>query len=165
MGGVRVLSRFVDSPPEAIVRLPYLNARTRPLGIAIGRIFLPPLNMLMGERTAVYIYVALAIVLQCLAWLVPTFVSTAVCTTLIGLTTSTFYCAAIAMGGRLIPRSLHADAFSIMSAVGQSGSAFWPLIVGLIGTKKGIWVVEPVVLALLGAQGICWWLVPNPARR
>ena len=131
-------------------------------GLAVGRIILPPINMLMGERAAVFVYVALAVALQCIAWLVPSFASSAVCTALIGLAISTFYAAAITLGGRLMPRSIHADAFSTMSAVGQSGSAFWPLIVGVIGTKHGIWVVEPTVLALLVAQGIVWWLVPNP---
>ncbi|KAI0092704.1 MFS general substrate transporter [Irpex rosettiformis] len=135
------------------------------LGLAVGRIVLPPVNMLLGERNSVFIYVALAIMLQCLAWRVPTFNSTAICTALIGLTISTFYSATIAMGGKLIPKSMHADAFSLISAVGQSGSAFWPLIVGVMSTKTGIWVVEPTVLALLGAQGACWWLVPRVDRR
>ncbi|KAI0686005.1 MFS general substrate transporter [Cytidiella melzeri] len=135
------------------------------LGLAIGRILLPPLNMLLGERNAVFIYVAFAIVLECLAWLIPSFSSTAICTALIGLVISTFYSAAIAMGGKLIPRSMHADAFSIISAVGQSGSAFWPLVIGVMSTKTGIWVVEPTVIALLGAQGACWWLVPKVGRR
>ncbi|KAI0340894.1 MFS general substrate transporter [Trametopsis cervina] len=135
------------------------------LGLAIGRMVLAPVNMFLGERNAVFIYVFLAIVLECLAWLVPTFASTAVCTALIGLAISTFYAAAIAMGGRLIPRHMHADAFALISAVGQSGSAFWPLIVGVMSTKTGIWVVEPTVVALLGAQGACWWLVPRVGRR
>lgn len=133
-------------------------------GLAVGRIVLPPLNILIGERNAVFIYVAIAIMLECIAWLVPTFTSTAVCTALIGLVISTFYSATIAMGGKLIPRNMHADAFSIISAVGQSGSAFWPLIVGIMSTKTGIWVVEPTVVALLGAQGACWWLVPRVGR-
>ncbi|KAI0770849.1 MFS general substrate transporter [Irpex lacteus] len=132
--------------------------------LAVGRIVLPPLNILIGERNAVFIYVAIAIMLECIAWLVPTFTSTAVCTALIGLVISTFYSATIAMGGKLIPRNMHADAFSIISAVGQSGSAFWPLIVGIMSTKTGIWVVEPTVVALLGAQGACWWLVPRVGR-
>ncbi|RDX53842.1 MFS general substrate transporter [Lentinus brumalis] len=135
------------------------------LGVALGRIFLPPLNILMGERLAVFIYLAFAIGLECLAWLIPVFASTAVCTALVGVAISTFYTAAITTGGKLVPRNMHADAFSLMSSVGQSGSAFWPLIVGIMSTKKGIWVVEPTVVALLGAQGVCWLLVPRVGKR
>ncbi|KAL4243879.1 Major Facilitator Superfamily Transporter [Abortiporus biennis] len=135
------------------------------LGIGIGRIALPALNILMGERRAVFIYLILAIALELLAWFLPFLASTAVCTALVGLAISTFYTAAITTGGKLIPRNMHADAFALMSSVGQSGSAFWPLIVGVMSTKRGIWVVEPTVVALLGAQGICWWLVPKVGRR
>ncbi|KAI0082345.1 MFS general substrate transporter [Panus rudis PR-1116 ss-1] len=135
------------------------------LGIAVGRIALPTLSLLMGERRAVYIYIAIAIALECLAWFIPVIASTAVCTALVGLAISTFYASAITVAGKLVPRSMHADAFALMSSVGQSGSAFWPLIIGVMSTKKGIWVVEPTVVALLGAQGICWWLVPNSDKR
>jgi len=135
------------------------------LGIAVGRITLPTLNMLMGERLAVFVYILCAIALELLAWFLPFLASTAVCTAFVGLAISTFYTAAITTGGKLIPRSLHADAFSLISSVGQSGSAFWPLVIGIMSTKNGIWVVEPTVVALLGAQGICWALVPKVGRR
>ncbi len=123
------------------------------------------MNIFLGERRAVFVYILLAVALECLAWFLPFLASTAVCTALVGVAISTFYAAAITTGGKLIPRSMHADAFSLMSAVGQSGSAFWPLVVGIMSTKQGIWVVEPTVIALLGAQGVCWWLVPKVERR
>lgn len=68
------------------------------------------------------------------------------------------------MGSRLVPRAMHADAFSLMSSIGQSGSALFPFMIGLISSKTGIWVVEPTVLALLSSQGIVWFLVPKVAR-
>ncbi|CAL1700496.1 unnamed protein product [Somion occarium] len=135
------------------------------LGVAIGRIALPALNLWIGERRAVFLYILVAIALECIAWFLPILSSTAVCTALVGVAISTFYASAITTGAKLVPRSMHADAFALMSSVGQSGSAFWPLIVGIMSTKRGIWVVEPTVVALLGAQGICWWLVPKPDRR
>lgn len=123
------------------------------------------LNIRLGEHLIVFAYIAIAIALECLAWLIPSLAATAVCTALVGFAISTFYSAAIAMGGKLVPRSMHADAFCFMSAVGQSGQAAWPLIVGIMSTQKGIWVVEPTVIALLGAQAVCWWLVPKVERR
>jgi len=135
------------------------------LGIALGRFFLPPLNVLIGERRAVFVYLAVAIGLEALAWTIPVFASTAITTALVGLAISTFYAGALTMGGKLIPRAMHADAFALMSSIGQSGSALFPLLVGLISTKKGIWIVEPTVVALLGGQGLVWFLVPKVARR
>lgn len=119
----------------------------------------------MGERQAVFVYLLVAVILETIAWAVPIYASTAVATALFGLAISTIYTAAITMGGKLIPRAMHADAFALMVSVGQSGSAFFPFIVGLISGKKGIWVVEPVVVTLLGAQGLCWFLIPKVARR
>lgn len=82
------------------------------------------------------------------------------------LAISTFYATVITTGGKLLPRRLHADAFAIISSVGQIGSALFPLLVGLLSAQKGvgIWIVEPSVVALLGAQGACWWFVPRVER-
>ncbi|KAI1796140.1 MFS general substrate transporter, partial [Ganoderma leucocontextum] len=136
------------------------------LGPALGRIFLPPLNVLLGERLSVIVYLFVAIGVECLAWFLPYLTSTAVCTAFVGVAISTFYAAAITTWGKLVPRNMHADAFVLMSAVGQSGSGrCWERRVGKGDTKKGIWVVEPTVVALLGAQGICWLLVPKVGRR
>ncbi|KZT24571.1 MFS general substrate transporter [Neolentinus lepideus HHB14362 ss-1] len=135
------------------------------LGVAIGRITLPSLNMTLGERLAIILYLIFAIALTLLSWLLPILSSTASCTAITGLLISTFYTAAITTGGKLIPRSMHADAFALMSSVGQVGSAVFPLLVGVMSTKKGIWVVEPTVVALLAAQGVCWLLVPKVGRR
>ncbi|THH19893.1 hypothetical protein EW146_g1337 [Bondarzewia mesenterica] len=135
------------------------------LGLAIGRIALPTLNIFLGERRAIFIYLSFAIGLEAIAWAVPVLASTAAATALVGLAISTFYTAAITTGGRLLPRAMHADAFAFISSVGQSGSALFPLLVGIVSSKKGIWVVEPTVVALLGAQGACWYFVPKVQRR
>ncbi|TFK45379.1 MFS general substrate transporter [Heliocybe sulcata] len=136
-------------------------ASTFYLGLAVGRMVLPVLNVRMGERRAVFVYLAFALALEAIAWAVPSYSSTAAATALIGLAVSTFYTAGIVMASHLVPRSMHADAFSVMCSIGQSGSAFFPLIVGIIATKKGIWVVEPAVVALLAASGVMWFLAPS----
>lgn len=150
------------SPSDSYVSLYVLNFAP---GLALGRMGLPMVNVMMGERRAVFVYLLVAVILEAIAWAVSIYASTAVTTALVGLAISTFYTAAITMGGRLLPRAMHADAFALMSSVGQSGSAFFPLMVGLINTKTGIWVVEPVVVTLLGAQGVLWFLVPKVVRR
>ncbi|KAI0312537.1 MFS general substrate transporter, partial [Amylostereum chailletii] len=136
-----------------------------PSCLAIGRITLPSLNLILGERRAVFIYLLVALALEAVAWAVPAVASTAISTALVGLAMSTFYLGAITIGGRLLPRSVHVDAFALMSSIGQSGSALFPLIVGLVSSKKGIWIVEPTVIALLGVQGACWYLVPKVQKR
>ncbi|KZT18277.1 MFS general substrate transporter [Neolentinus lepideus HHB14362 ss-1] len=140
-------------------------ASTFYLGLAVGRMVLPVLNVRMGERRAVFVYLALALTLEAIAWAVPAYTATAAATALVGLAVSTFYTAGIIMASHLVPRSMHADAFSVMCSIGQSGSAFFPLIIGIIATKKGIWVVEPAVVALLGASGVMWYIAPSQRIR
>ena len=55
--------------------------------------------------------------------------------------------------------------YFIITPPGQSGSAIFPFVIGLISNKKGIWTVQPAVVALLVGQFICWNLVPKVARR
>lgn len=162
MGCIILLSWYAISIDRQHAIKQLTNGRQ---GLALGRIFLPALNQYVGERLSVFLYLVCAIALEIIAWFVPVMASTAVSTALVGLAISTFYPTAIILGGKLIPRNLHADAFALMSSVGQSGSALWPLVVGIMSTKSGIWVVEPTVVALLGAQGVCWWLVPRVGRR
>lgn len=45
------------------------------LGIALGRIALPILNILVGERRIVFIYILLACGLQAVSWAVNSFVA------------------------------------------------------------------------------------------
>ena len=60
---------------------------------------------------------------------------------------------------------MHTTAMTMMSSIGQSGSAIFPFVIGLISNKKGIWTVQPAVVALLVGQFSCWNLVPRVARR
>lgn len=42
----------------------------------------------------------------------------------------------------------------------QAGAAIFPSVTGLIATSAGVGVLQPIVLALLVAGGVCWWLIP-----
>ncbi|EJD06511.1 MFS general substrate transporter [Fomitiporia mediterranea MF3/22] len=135
------------------------------LGIAIGRVCLPFINLLVGERRVVLMYIILAGGLQAISWAVKSFGATALATAFIGFAISTFYTAAIHTAAKLLPRRMHTSAMTMISSVGQSGSAIFPFIIGVISTKKGIWTVQPAIVALLAGQFICWTLVPKVARR
>ncbi|KAH8117991.1 MFS general substrate transporter [Phellopilus nigrolimitatus] len=135
------------------------------LGIAIGRVSLPILNQLVGERKIVLIYIVVAGGLQAVSWTVKSFVATAVATALVGFAISTFYTAAIHTASKLLPRRMHTTSMTVISSVGQSGSAIFPFVIGVISNKKGIWTVQPSIVALLAGQFICWTLVPKVGRR
>jgi len=135
------------------------------LGIAIGRLTLPLLNIVVGERRIVFMYILVACGLQAASWAAKSFAATAIATALVGFVISTFYTVAIHTASMLLPRRMHTSAMTLISSVGQSGSAIFPFVVGVISNKKGIWTMQPSIVALLVGQFICWSLVPKVAHR
>ncbi|KAI5119424.1 hypothetical protein M0805_009875 [Coniferiporia weirii] len=135
------------------------------LGIAIGRVCLPALNHIVGERRIVLLYIIIACAFQAVSWAVKSFVATAVATALVGFSISTFYTVAIHTAAMLLPRRMHTTAMVMISSIGQSGSAIFPFVIGLISNKRGIWTVQPSVVALLAGQFVFWILVPRVGRR
>ena len=47
----------------------------------------------------------------------------------------------------------------------QAGGALFPSVTGLIATSAGVAVLQPIVLALIVAGAVTWWLVPKPPAR
>ena len=47
----------------------------------------------------------------------------------------------------------------------QAGAAIFPSFTGLIATKAGVQVLQPVILGLIAAGGICWLLIPKVPQR
>ena len=122
------------------------------------------MNALVGERRAIFLYIIFGLVLETTATVAPKLPAILLTTALLGLTISTFYMAAVAAGARFLPRAARVGAFALLGFAGHCGSALFPLVVGLVSAKRGIWVMEPMVIALLGGQGACWYLVPKTQR-
>ncbi|KAI5119422.1 hypothetical protein M0805_009873 [Coniferiporia weirii] len=135
------------------------------LGIAIGRVCLPVLNHFVGERRIIFLYIIIACALQAVSWAVKSFTATAVATALVGFSISTFYPIAIHTAATLLPRRMHTTAMVMISSIGQSGSAIFPFVIGVISNKKGIWTVQSSIVALLAGQFVFWILVPKVGRR
>ena len=49
--------------------------------------------------------------------------------------------------------------------IAQAGAAIFPSITGIIATRAGVAVLQPIVLALIVLSGIFWWLIPPLAER
>lgn len=58
------------------------------------------------------------------------------------------------------------DSIGFVFVLAQAGGNVFPAVTGLIATSStGVQVLQPVVLALLTAAIICWWLVPKVPDR
>lgn len=69
------------------------------------------------------------------------------------------------MATKLLPRHLHVSGVGFATAIGGTGGAAFPFVVGAIAQAKGVKVLQPVILALLVAMGIVWLSLPRLKKR
>ena len=134
------------------------------LGITLGRFVLGFVTPRIGERLAVAIYLALAMGLEILFWLVPQFIVSAVAVAFLGFFLGPLFPAAIVATTKLLPQRLHVSAIGFASAVGGGGAAVVPFAAGAIAQAKGVQTLQPIVLGLLGALFLLWLSLPKIPR-
>lgn len=135
-------------------------------GMTVGRVFLGFITDRFGERICVGIYLGVAIGLELILWLVPNFVVSAIAVAFLGFVFGPLFPAAVIVCAKLLPQRLHVAAIGFSTAIGGSGGAIMPFVVGLNTQAKGVQVLHPVIMALLAAISIIWLLLPRvPYRR
>ena len=96
------------------------------LGLTAGRIILGFITpKIGGERLAVVIYLACALGVELLFWLVPQFIVSAIAIALVGFFIGPFFPAAVMMAAKLLPTELHVAAIGFASALGGGGAAMY----------------------------------------
>lgn len=135
------------------------------LGITVGRVVLGFVTGRAGEKVAITAYLLLAIALQLLYWLVPSFVASAVFVALLGFFLGPLFPAAIVAATKLLPSDYHVSAIGFAAAFGGGGAAIFPFAVGAIAQKKGVEVLQPVCVAIFVFILSLWWLLPGGVRR
>ncbi|KAL5113945.1 hypothetical protein ACEQ8H_008163 [Pleosporales sp. CAS-2024a] len=131
------------------------------MGITIGRIVLGFITPRLGEKLAIAIYVPLTMALELIFWLVPQFYVSAVAVSLQGFFLGPLFPAAVVAATKLLPRDLHVSAIGFAAAFGGSGAAIFPFAVGAIAQAKGVQVLQPIILALLGVILGLWLCLPR----
>ena len=79
-----------------------------------------------------------------IVWLVPSFITSAISVSLIGLFLGPMYPIAINHVGRVLPRHLVNGTVGWMSACGAGGSALLPFLIGTMASKLGIESLQPL---------------------
>ncbi|KAF2804813.1 MFS general substrate transporter [Mytilinidion resinicola] len=135
------------------------------LGITVGRIVLGFVTPKLGEKLAISIYLPIAMAFELLFWLVPQFYVSAVVVSLQGFFLGPMFPAAVVAATKLLPRHLHVSAIGFAAAFGGSGAAIFPFAVGAIAEARGVKVLQPIILALLGAILVVWVGLPRFQRK
>lgn len=119
------------------------------LGFVTGRLF-------PTEKHAVACYLVICVVLQILFWLIPNFLVSAVMVGLIGFFIAPMFPAAVVAMTKLLPKRLHVAGIGFAAATGATGATVLPFAVGAIASKKGVTVLQPIILALLVVIACIW---------
>ncbi|TFY63546.1 hypothetical protein EVG20_g6271 [Dentipellis fragilis] len=130
-------------------------------GITVGRAALLWLNRKLGERTAIFLYVILAIGLELIIWLVPSFIGSAVSIALVGVLLGPIYPVAMNMARRILPSSLLTGCIGWIAGFGQTGSAILPFMTGAIASKAGISSLQPLLVGMMAMMVVLWAFVPK----
>lgn len=131
------------------------------MGITVGRIVLGFVTPKLGEKLAIAIYLPITMALELVFWLVPQFYVSAVAVSFQGFFLGPLFPAAIVAATKLLPRHLHVSAIGFAAAFGGSGAAIFPFAVGAIAQAKGVQVLQPIILALLGVILGLWLCLPR----
>ncbi|KAF2255841.1 MFS general substrate transporter [Trematosphaeria pertusa] len=135
------------------------------MGITVGRIVLGFVTPKLGEKLAIAIYLPLTMALELIFWLVPQFYVSAVAVALQGFFLGPLFPAAVVAATKLLPRHLHVSAIGFAAAFGGSGAAIFPFAVGAIAQAKGVQVLQPIILVLLGVIWVLWLCLPRIHRK
>ena len=130
-------------------------------GMTVGRALLGFITDRYGERRCVTIYLILTLGIELIFWLVPKFIVSAIAVAFLGFFIGPFFPAGIVVSTKLLPKHLHVSAIGFSTAIGGTGGAILPFVVGAIAQAKGVQVLQPIVLALLIALMVLWLSLPR----
>lgn len=103
--------------------------------------------------------------LELVFWLVPQFYVSAVAVALQGFFLGPMFPAAVVVATKLLPRHLHVSAIGFAAAFGGAGAAVFPFAVGAIAQAKGVQVLQPIILALMGVILLLWLGLPRIGKK
>jgi fucose permease len=130
-------------------------------GVTVGRVvlgFVTP-RVFKGERWAITTYLLCSAVLELLFWLIPQFYVSAVAVALLGFFLAPLFPAAVTAAMKILPKHLHVAAIGFAAAFGSAGACILPFAVGAIAQKRGVEVLQPIVLAMLVVALAIWMAI------
>jgi fucose permease len=71
----------------------------------------------------------------------------------------------MSIGSKLFSKELQPTALGFVFVLAQAGGAFFPAITGVVASRAGVQVLQPILVGLIVALGISWMLVPRVKKR
>jgi len=133
-------------------------------GLMVGRVALIWVNRKIGEKRVIYLYAIVAIALELTIWLIPSLYENAVAVAFVGVALGPFYPIVMNTASVLLPRRVLTAAIGWIASIGQTGSAAFPLVLGVMAQKYGVQTLQPLLVGMLGVLFAIWIFVPEAPR-
>ncbi|WVR04454.1 hypothetical protein IAU60_001457 [Kwoniella sp. DSM 27419] len=133
-------------------------------GLTVGRVILIPVTARIGHHMSIYIYSIFTLVLTLIIWFTHNLIGNAVCFSLVGVFLGPMYPIVMNVVVDIIPGELQGGTIGWIASLGQAGSAILPFVTGAISDKYGVWVLQPLTLALMGTSMILWFFVTRESH-
>ena len=130
-------------------------------GVFLGRVLLAEPTYRFGERRMIFVYVVLCLGLQLCFWLVPSIIAGAVAISFLGFFSGPFFATGVSVGTKLFPENIKSSAIILVFVIGQIGGSIFPAITGIVAAQSGVRTLQPILVALIGATGVSWLLLPR----
>ncbi|KAF8312639.1 MFS general substrate transporter [Clavulina sp. PMI_390] len=134
-------------------------------GLTLGRFALIGVSQLLGERRVIFYYIAICIGLQLSVWLANSLIGNAVAISFVGFFLGPIYPQLVLLLAHFVPprdadecNSFMGGAVGWITCLGATGAAVFPFIAGAMASKFGVWVMQPLIVALMGAMIVLWAL-------
>ncbi|KAF1848958.1 MFS general substrate transporter [Cucurbitaria berberidis CBS 394.84] len=134
-------------------------------GVFLGRVLLAEPTYRFGERRMTMVYCALVLALQLVFWLVPSLISSAVSISILGFFYGPMFATGMSIGSKLFAKDIQPTALGFVFVFAQAGGAFFPAVTGVVASKAGVKVMQPILVGLIVALGVSWALVPRVKKR
>ncbi|CEI39883.1 hypothetical protein FVEN_g2161 [Fusarium venenatum] len=134
-------------------------------GLFLGRLLLAEPTHRFGEQRSIMCLSVVCLMFHLLFWLVPNLVASAVAFSFMGFFFGPFFATGMSVASRMFPRKIQSMALGLVFVLAQAGAAIFPSITGLIATRAGLKVLQPVILGLIVGGAICWWFIPRIPER
>ncbi|PSN71931.1 MFS general substrate transporter [Corynespora cassiicola Philippines] len=134
-------------------------------GVFLGRVLLAEPTHRFGERRMTMIYCFLTLAFQLIFWLVPNLISSSVAICLLGFFHGPMFATGMSIASKLFDKRIQPTALGFVFVLAQAGGALFPALTGVIASKAGVKVMQPILVGLIVAMGLAWAVVPKVPKR
>lgn len=126
-------------------------------GLTLARLFATDkLAHVFGEVWSVATLTALAAGFQLLVWLIPNLIAESVVIAILGGILGPIYPLSTVIFARYLDRKAQTSSLAVVTAMGSSGGAVAPFLVGIVSQGAGVWVLHPICIGLYAGMAGCW---------